>query len=103
MRIGLMSDTHSHLDKGVFKYFEDCDQIWHAGDIGNVETADKLEEFKKFRAVFGNIDGHQLRARYPKELLFECGGITIWMTHIGGYPPKYSKYIYNKLKKCDMM
>lgn len=98
MRIGLMSDTHSHLDEGVFKYFEECDQIWHAGDIGNIETADRLEAFKKFRAVYGNIDGHQLRARYPKELHFECGGITIWMTHIGGYPGKYPKAIYSKLK-----
>ncbi len=98
MRIGLMSDTHSHLDKDVFKYFEDCDQIWHAGDIGNIETADKLEQFKKLRAVYGNIDGHELRARYPKELHFECAGITIWMTHIGGYPPKLSQHILGKLK-----
>ena len=93
-----MSDTHSHLDKGVFKYFEECDQIWHAGDIGNVETADRLEAFKKFRAVYGNIDGGELRLRYPKELHFECAGITVWMTHIGGYPGKYPKYIHGRLK-----
>lgn len=99
MRIGLMSDTHSHLDDGVFKYFEECDQIWHAGDIGNVETADKLEAFKKLRAVYGNIDGQDLRIRYPKDLHFECGGITIFMTHIGGYPGKYPDQIYWKLKK----
>jgi len=99
MRIGLMSDTHSHLDEGVFKYFEECDQIWHAGDIGNIETADRLEEFKKFRAVHGNIDGGELRVRYPKELHFECGGITVFMTHIGGYPGRYTnKYIHGRLK-----
>lgn len=98
MRIGLISDTHSHIDDSLFEYLEECDQVWHAGDIGNIETADKLEEFKKFRAVYGNIDGHQLRARYPKELHFECRGITIYMTHIGGYPGKYPKFIYNKLK-----
>lgn len=98
MKIGLLSDTHSHLDEDVFKFFKDCDQIWHAGDIGNIETADKLEAFKPLRAVYGNIDGHELRARYPKELHFECGGITIWMTHIGGYPGRYPKYIHGRLK-----
>jgi len=98
MRIGLISDTHSHIDDSLFEYLEECDQVWHAGDIGNIETADKLEDFKKLRAVYGNIDGHQLRARYPKELHFECRGITVYMTHIGGYPGKYPKFIYNKLK-----
>lgn len=98
MKIGLLSDTHSYFDEDIYKYFADCDQIWHAGDIGNIETADKLEAFKPLRAVYGNIDGHELRARYPKELHFECGGITIWMTHIGGYPGNYPKYIHGRLK-----
>lgn len=98
MRIGLMSDTHAHIDDQIFDFFKDCDQVWHAGDIGNTATADRLESFKKFRAVYGNIDGHELRAQYPKELHFECAGITVWMTHIGGYPGRYPKYIYNKLK-----
>jgi len=98
-RIGLLSDTHSHLDEGIFTHFKDCDQIWHAGDIGNVETADKLEAFKPFKAVYGNIDGHKIRARYPKELHFEIGGITVYMIHIGGYPKRYPKWLKGKLAR----
>lgn len=97
MKIGLLSDTHSRLEQGIFDHFADCDQIWHAGDIGNIETADTLEAFKPFRAVHGNIDGHDLRIRYPKELSFVCGGISIYMVHIGGYPGKYPAWLKKKL------
>lgn len=99
LRIGLLSDTHGHLDPGIFKFFEECDQIWHAGDIGTIEVADTLEAFKPLKAVYGNIDGHELRTRYPKDLHFECRGITVWMTHIGGYPGRYPKAIHYKLRK----
>lgn len=85
-----MSDTHGYLHPQVFKYFDQVDQIWHAGDIGNVALADELEAFKPFRAVYGNVDGQDLRIRYPEHDLFTCEGVKVWMTHIGGYPPKYT-------------
>ena len=94
-----MSDTHGFLDEKVFKYFEECDEIWHAGDIGTVELADTLEGFKPVRAVYGNIDGHELREMYPLDLKFECEGVTVWMTHIGGYPSRYNKRIKEEIKK----
>ena len=88
-RIGLLSDTHSFLDEKIFQYFEACDEVWHAGDIGSMEVADQLEKFKPFRAVFGNIDGAAIRQKYPLDLRFPCEGVDIWITHIGGYPGKY--------------
>ena len=89
-RIGLISDTHSFLDEKVFHYFKDCDEIWHAGDIGNPEVADQLEAFKTFKAVYGNIDSTDIRVRFSEDLHFTCEGLKIWMTHIGGVPPKYN-------------
>lgn len=95
--IGLISDTHSYLDEKVFRHFEVCDEIWHAGDIGNTEIADKLATFKPFRAVYGNIDGVDLRQRYPLDQNFDCEGAKIFMTHIGGVPGKYPTPLKNKL------
>ncbi len=89
-RIGLISDTHSYLDPKVFEYFKDCDEIWHAGDIGDLAVTDKLAAFKPLWAVFGNIDGHQFRASFPENELFELEGLKILITHIGGYPGHYS-------------
>lgn len=89
MRIGLLSDTHSYLDPSLFELFKDCDELWHAGDIGSVEVADALEAFKPLRAVYGNIDGHVLRSRYPEDLRFEVAGMPVFITHIGGYPGRY--------------
>ena len=96
-RIGLISDTHSYLDEKVFKYFEECDEIWHAGDFGNETVADQLEEFKPLVGVYGNIDGHKLRARFPKHQRWNCEGLDVWMTHIGGYPGRYSKSVREDL------
>ncbi len=96
-RIGLMSDTHSFLDDKVYKYFEQCDEVWHAGDIGSIELADKMEAFKPFRAVYGNIDNAKLRQRYPLDVRFECDGLDVWMTHIGGYPKRYSKRVREQM------
>lgn len=90
MRIGLLSDTHGYFDEAVFDYFDECDEIWHAGDIGTGEVADRLEEFRPFRAVYGNIDGPPLRRRFPEDLRFECEGVDVFMTHIGGYPGRYT-------------
>ena len=96
-RIGLMSDTHGFLDEKVLKYFEACDEIWHAGDIGTIEVADKVEAFKPFRAVYGNIDGADIRRRYPLDLRFDCEGLDVLITHIGGYPNRYSKRVREKM------
>lgn len=97
--IGLLSDTHSFLDERVFTHFKDCDEIWHAGDIGDIDVADRLKEFKPFRAVFGNIDGKDVRRQYPENLRFEMEGVDVWMTHIGGYPGRYSALIKKELYK----
>jgi len=98
MRIGLLSDTHSYLDDKLFTHFRDCDEIWHAGDIGTMELADQLAAFKPLRAVFGNIDDKTLQARFPEDVWLEVEGLTIWMTHIGGAPPNYNPRIKKKLK-----
>ena len=92
-RIGLISDTHGFLDERVYEYFKDCDEIWHAGDIGTIELADELEAFRPLKAVYGNIDNGELRARYPLNLRFECEGLDVLMTHIGGYPNRYNQRI----------
>jgi putative phosphoesterase len=92
VKIGLISDTHGDLDPLVSDYFGDCDEIWHAGDIGTAAVADQLEKLKPFRAVYGNVDDATLRARFPEDLRFTCEGVTVVMTHIGGTPPSYSPH-----------
>jgi putative phosphoesterase len=92
-RIGLISDTHSYLDEAVFIHFENCDEIWHAGDFGTIELADQLAAFKPLKGVYGNIDGKDVRIVYPEHLRFKCEGVDVWMTHIGGYPGRYSQHI----------
>ncbi len=92
-KIGLISDTHGYVDPLVFEYFKDVDEIWHAGDIGTMDTLNVFENFKPTRAVYGNIDGHELRAALPLDLFFTIENVKVWMTHIGGYPPKYNKRI----------
>lgn len=93
IRIGLLSDTHGFLDPQVFTHFRECDEIWHAGDIGDAQVADNLENFKPLRAVYGNIDDLTLRARYPEHQRFVCEGLSVWMTHIGGAPPNYNPQV----------
>ena len=89
-RIALLSDTHGYLDPAIFKYFESCDQIWHAGDIGTLTVAEQLSKIKPFKAVYGNIDGADIRKVYPKNLRFTCEEVSVFMTHIGGYPTRYN-------------
>jgi putative phosphoesterase len=101
MKIGLLSDTHTFLDEKIFEYFKDVDQIWHAGDIGNDELADQLEAFKPLRAVYGNIDGGKLRIRYPEDQIFSVEGVSVWMTHIGGYPPRYTTRVKTAIMKYN--
>ena len=90
-RIGLLSDTHGFINPRILEFFATCDEIWHAGDIGNVETVDNLVALKPFKAVYGNIDGTELRKSYPKNQVFNCEGVKVLMTHIGGYPGRYEK------------
>lgn len=97
-RIGLLSDTHSFLDDKVFTYFAECDEIWHAGDIGSAEVADKLEAFKPLRAVYGNIDDKAMQLRFPLDLFFNCEGVDVFITHIGGYPGRYTKRVGDLIK-----
>jgi len=99
MKIGLLSDTHSHLDPKVFTYFKDCDELWHAGDIGEVRLMEELERFKPVRAVFGNIDDKTIQSRFPEDLRFFCEGLDVWITHIGGSPPKYNARVKKLLKE----
>jgi len=89
--IGLLSDTHGSVHPRILDFFSNCDEIWHAGDIGNVELADQLSAFKPFTAVYGNIDGTELRISYPKNQIFSCDEVKVLMTHIGGYPGRYER------------
>lgn len=89
-RILLLSDTHSHLDDAILKYVHQADEVWHAGDIGNVTVTDTLKNLKPLKAVFGNIDDAQARIEFPETLVFTCENVKVLITHIGGYPGKYS-------------
>ncbi len=99
IKIGLLSDTHGFLDERIFEYFRDCDEIWHAGDIGNIEVADKLSAFKPFRAVYGNIDGRDIRTTFPESVRFMCEDKDVFMKHIGGYPGNYDRSVIQLIKE----
>lgn len=96
-RIGLLSDTHAYWDERYAKYFGECDEIWHAGDIGSMELVTRLQEIAPLRAVHGNIDGGDVRRMFPDKLRWTCEGADILMTHIGGYPGKYDPRIRQQL------
>ncbi len=96
-RIGLLSDTHSYWDERYLQYFEDCDEIWHVGDICSLELANRLADFRPLRAVCGNCDGGDLRRLYPEVLRWNCEGADVLMTHIGGYPGRYDPRIRQQL------
>ncbi len=89
-RIGLISDTHGYLDEAVFDHFKNCDEIWHAGDFGDLELPDRLMHQKKLRGVYGNIDGNEIRTIYPERLFFTCEEVNVFIQHIGGYPGRYA-------------
>jgi len=90
LKIGILSDTHSHLSDQICDFFSTCDEIWHAGDIGDISVADSLKKFKRFRAVHGNIDNYILRKEYPQFQYFSSEELKVLILHIGGYPGKYS-------------
>lgn len=99
MKIGLLADTHGYLDEAIFKYLEDCDEVWHAGDLGNLTVYERLAGFKPLQAVYGNIDGKAVRLVCPEDLWLTREGLTIWMTHIGGYPPRYNPRVMHILSE----
>jgi putative phosphoesterase len=93
MKIGLLSDTHGSIHPRLYEHFAACDEIWHAGDIGNIETADALAKFKPLIAVYGNIDGALVRKVYTEHLIFLAEEVRVWITHIGGSPGHYDKRV----------
>lgn len=96
-RIGLLSDTHGFWDEKYVKYFENCDEVWHAGDIGSWELVEKFEAFKPFRAVYGNIDGYDIRMRFGEVNRFSIENTDVMIKHIGGYPGKYDRSVIRML------
>lgn len=96
-KILLLSDTHSYIDNRILAYAEKADEVWHAGDIGSLQVTDALKELKPLRAVFGNIDDHEIRKEFPLNNRFVCEGVDVLITHIGGYPGKYSLAIREEL------
>ena len=83
----------------MIKYVKQADEVWHAGDIGDLHVTDTLKSLKQLHAVYGNIDNSQIRNEFPKQLKFKCEGVNVWITHIGGYPPKYNSQVRDELKR----
>ena len=96
-KILLLSDTHSYIDDRILEYVQQADEIWHAGDIGDISVTDKLAEIKPLRAVYGNIDDNKARAEFPLNNRFTLEGVDVWITHIGGYPGKYNPAIRKEI------
>lgn len=98
-KILLLSDTHSYIDDAILKYVKQADEVWHAGDIGNLEVTDAIKAFKPLRAVYGNIDNDKARAEFPENNRFLCEQVEVWMTHIGGYPGRYNPRVRENIQK----
>lgn len=98
LRIGLLSDTHGWLDPRIRDHFAQCDEIWHAGDIGGLHVTDELAKWKPLRAVFGNIDDTATRKTHPEHQRFTLEEVRVWMTHIGGRPPNYDPRVRDELR-----
>lgn len=100
----MLSDTHSCSEADILSHFDNADEIWHAGDWGDTLLSDKMEKTgKPVRGVWGNIDGQDIRNRYPLNNSFICEGVSVWMTHIGGYPGKYNPKIIRELRETTPM
>ncbi len=99
MKILLLSDTHSYIDDRIINYAQQADEIWHAGDIGDLKVTDALKKIKPLRAVYGNIDDKEARLEFPLNNRFMCEGMDVWITHIGGYPDKYNIEIRDEIKR----
>ncbi|QHC86752.1 phosphodiesterase [Empedobacter brevis] len=96
-KILLLSDTHSYIDNRILEYAQKADEIWHAGDIGDISVTDRLAKIKPLRAVYGNIDDSKVRAEFPLHNRFTLEDVDVWMTHIGGYPGKYNPAIRKEM------
>ena len=94
----MLSDTHGYIDERILSYATQADEVWHAGDIGTTGVSDKIKEVKPLKAVFGNIDGAEIRKEFPLHQRFMCEEVDVWITHIGGYPGKYSPAIREKIR-----
>ena len=97
-KILLLSDTHSHIDEKILKYVRQADEVWHAGDIGDLIVTDTLKSLKPLRAVYGNIDDDNARMEFPMNNRFLCEDVAVWITHIGGYPGKYNQTIRTEIQ-----
>ena len=97
-KILLLSDTHSYIDAQIIKFVKQCDEVWHAGDIGNLDVTDSIKKIKPLRAVYGNIDDKDARSEFPLDNKFTLEGVDVWITHIGGYPNKYNQRIREEIK-----
>ncbi len=97
-KILLLSDTHSYIDDRILHFVSEADEVWHAGDIGDLSVTDAIASQKTLRAVYGNIDDHKARASFPLHQRFVLEGVSVWMTHIGGYPPKYNRDTRDEIK-----
>ena len=97
-KILLLSDTHGFMDEAILKYAREADEVWHAGDIGDLEVTDALSEVSKLRAVYGNIDNHIIQGEFSLHQRFRCEDVDVWMTHIGGYPGRYDRRVRDEIK-----
>ena len=97
-KILLLSDTHSYMDTQILKFVKQADEVWHAGDIGDLQVTDTIQSLKPLRAVYGNIDAADARLEFPLDNKFTVENVTVWMTHIGGYPPRYNNRVLEELK-----
>jgi len=98
VRILLLSDTHSYIDDQILKFVKQVDEVWHAGDIGELKVSDAISAIKPLRAVYGNIDNAQIRTEFPLDNEFTVESVSVYMTHIGGYPSKYNQRTREKLQ-----
>lgn len=98
-KILLLSDTHGYIDEKILQHVQSADEVWHAGDIGDLSVTDAIQTLKPLRAVYGNIDGTEIRKEFPLHNRFWCEGVDVWMTHIGGYPGRYSAAVHHELIK----
>ena len=98
IKILLLSDTHGYIDEDILKYVKEADEVWHAGDIGELNVVDSIKKLKPLKAVYGNIDNTLIRSEFPEHNRFKCEDVDVWITHIGGYPNAYNVRIREEIK-----